>query len=350
MAIETKVFNSTERVVEGWYWALRSSELKPGQVKPLNLLGRELALYRGRDGRVAALDAYCPHMGAHLAEGKVDGNGLRCFFHNWKFESDGCASDVPCATGPVRASVRSWPTEEKYGLIWVHTGAEPRTRIPFVPELEHEEVDSFLGLPFEKGCHPNVVMINAIDAHHFNTVHHLPVELEFECVAVDANNMTFSNTTKMPTGNAFTRFASRFYAGPLTYKMSYWFGNTGSVTVGPDFLHFHIIFALRLGPNGRTQGQTILVTRKRPGLTGKAFDSVLLFLSWVVGAYFGHGDTRVFESIKFDFQTPLKADRSIIQFMKHVEAQRTVAWGSWESEDDALVQLPSRGDLDPVGT
>ena len=340
MAIGTlRTFGQTDRVVEGWYWLLRSRNLRNRQVKPLNIMGRELAVYRGEDGRVVALDAHCPHMGAHFAEGKVEGGSIRCFFHNWKFDADGCVEDVPCANGPVRASVSAWPVEEKYGLIWIYTGQNPRQTIPYVPELENEEVDYFLGSDFQKGCHPNIVMINAIDAHHFTSVHHLPVDLEFDCTAVNENNMTFENTTKMPKKNFFTRFASRFYAGPLTYKMSYWFGSTGSVTVGPDFLHFHIIFALRLNKEGRTEGQTILVTKKRSGVFGWFFNKVLLFLSWVVGTYFAHGDTKVFESIKFAFKTPLKADASIIQFIKHVESQRTVDWGNWEGEE--LVKLPA---------
>jgi len=335
----TRTFNQSGRVVEGWYWALRSTEVKKGKVKPLNLLGRELAIFRGQDGKVVALDAYCPHMGAHLAEGKVDGNGLRCFFHDWRFEANGTCSDVPCAKGPVHASVSSWPTEEAYGLIWVWCGRSPRQPLPFVPDIGDTNADALLGNHFVKECHPNVVMINAIDAHHFNTVHNLPVNLDFDCVAVNENNMTFSNMTKMPKGNAFTRFAGRFYAGPLTYQMSYWYGSTGSVTVGPDFMHFHIIFALRPTADGHAEGQTVLVTKVRPGVFGKLFNRVALAASNVVGKYFAKGDTEVFKTIKFNFKTPLKADKSIIQFIQHVEEQPTVEWGTWEG--DELVKLPS---------
>jgi len=339
MGVESlKTFGQTDRVVEGWYWLLRAGDLKKKQVKPVEVLGRDLAVYRSETGKVVALDAHCPHMGAHFAEGKVDGEGIRCFFHNWKFDAQGCVEDVPCSKTSVRAEVTSWPVEEKYGLIWIYTGEAPKHPIPYVPELENEEVDYFLGSNFQKGCHPNVVMINAIDAHHFTSVHHLPVDLSFACNALNENNMTFENTTKMPTNSMFTRFASQFYKDALTYKMSYWFGNTGTVTVGPDFLHFHIMFALRLNAEGRTEGQTILMTKKRPGLLGWAFNKILLFLSWVVGTYFAHGDTKVFETIKFKFKTPLKADYSIIKFIQHVEAQKALEWGSWVEEN--LVQLP----------
>ena len=49
----------------------------------VNVLGQFLAIYRGEDGQVYALDAYCPHLGANLGLGKVCGNSLECPFHAW---------------------------------------------------------------------------------------------------------------------------------------------------------------------------------------------------------------------------------------------------------------------------
>ena len=91
-----KIFNQAERFAQGWYWAIPSIKLRKGQVKPVSLLGRELVIYRDIEGQLVCFDAYCPHMGAHLAEGKVEGGGLRCLFHNWKFDRKGDCVDVPC--------------------------------------------------------------------------------------------------------------------------------------------------------------------------------------------------------------------------------------------------------------
>ena len=88
-------FNNPTQFIEGWYWALPSKKLKIGKVKAITLLGKNLAIYRGVSGQVVAIDAYCPHMGAHFAEGKVEGDGIRCFFHNWKYDSGGICVDVP---------------------------------------------------------------------------------------------------------------------------------------------------------------------------------------------------------------------------------------------------------------
>ena len=333
---EHPVFNRTDRVVEGWYWALRSDELRRGQVRPLNLMGKELAIFRGKGGKVTAIDAYCPHMGAHLAEGRVDGDGLRCFFHHWKFDESGTCVDVPCQASPPPAKNRTYPVAEHYGMIWLWTGeGEPRA-LPEVPELAGQATHIDLGNQFVKNCHPNVVLINAIDAQHFHSVHRIPNVLSFETDEIDERTITVRNATKFPTTNWFFRQLARFYANALTYSMTYWNGSTGTVTLGPDFLHFHIMFALRMGPGGVAEGQTITVTKKRSGLFGYLFDRIVLFLTTIVGNYFAEGDTRVFSTIKFDLKTPLKADRAIIDFIRHLDRQRCVAWSDATPAGSAL--------------
>jgi phenylpropionate dioxygenase-like ring-hydroxylating dioxygenase large terminal subunit len=324
----TQTFNRPEKIIEGWYWALRSSELKRGKTAPLNFLGRELVVYRGEDGRAVALDAYCPHMGAHLAEGKVEGDSLRCLFHHWKYNPDGRCAEIPCQVfTDFVPRIRSWPVTEQYGLIWIWAGATPRQPIPFVPELAGQECAYMLGNSFVKPCHPNVVMINAIDAQHFNSVHRLPVNLNLKPAVENENCIVFRNTTRIPPSSWLTRFLGRFYHDALTYALSYWFGSTGAVTIGPDFLRFHIIFALRPRADGGSEGQTILLTRRRNGLIGKLLNNALLLLTRAVSAYFAKGDTRIFKTISFNFRTPIREDLPIIRFIQHVESQPTLPWG-----------------------
>ncbi|NJL09874.1 MAG: aromatic ring-hydroxylating dioxygenase subunit alpha, partial [Calothrix sp. SM1_7_51] len=119
------MFNHSDRFVEGWYWAIPSRNVKKGEVKPVTLMGRDLAIFRGENGQPVAFDAYCPHMGAHLAEGKVEGNALRCFFHNWEYNSEGMCVDVPCLGESLPIKLKTWPVAEKYGMIWVWTGKAP---------------------------------------------------------------------------------------------------------------------------------------------------------------------------------------------------------------------------------
>lgn len=324
-------FNDSERFAVGWYWVVPSAELPRRGVARATVQGRELVAWRGDDGVARVVDAYCPHMGAHLGDGKVEGDGLRCFFHAWKFGPDGVCVDVPCMPKPVAARVQAWPTAERYGMVWVWTGPEATHPLPAVPELGDDDPGhARVAGHFVKKCHPNVMMINAIDAQHFNSVHRLPAALDMASTVVSPSAIGFANTVPPRADTRFGRFLRNFYAGPITYALRYWFGSTGCVTVGPDFLHFHIVFALRMQEGGRAEGRTLLVTRHRPGLAGRLLNEVLLAITWAVGAYFARGDTKVFETIRFDFRTPIKADRAILDFIRHYDAQPAARWGSWE--------------------
>ena len=53
----------------GWFKVCFSDELEVGDVKPLHQFGQELVIYRTEDGTARVLDAFCPHLGAHLGYG-----------------------------------------------------------------------------------------------------------------------------------------------------------------------------------------------------------------------------------------------------------------------------------------
>jgi nitrite reductase/ring-hydroxylating ferredoxin subunit len=324
-----RTFAKAEQVVEGWTWAFASEELRRGQVRGLRLLGRDLVLWRGADGVVRAADAHCPHMGAHLQEGRVDGNGLRCFFHNWRYDADGVLDDVPCLDRAPAVRLRTWPVAEALGLVWVWPGEAPTRPPPFVPELEGQEAEVRVLPMFTERCHPNVMLINAIDEHHFNSVHALPVDLWMSTEVVDGSTIKFANVNPPRRAHRLARVLQPLYSGPLTYEMCYHSGNCGAVTVGPDLQHFYILFALRLCDDGSTEGRRVLVARKRAGVAGKLVSAALLALTNVVGDYFADGDSQVFETIRFDFAVPTKADHAIIDFVKHIEAQPAIRFGAW---------------------
>lgn len=90
--IETKNFRgkSLPCFPNGWFKLLNSEDLKREEVKYIDYCGRNLAVYRGKDNKVYALEAYCAHMGANMALGgsvKL-GKGLQCPFHGWVYDGD----------------------------------------------------------------------------------------------------------------------------------------------------------------------------------------------------------------------------------------------------------------------
>lgn len=338
---DTRVFNNPDVIVEGWYWALKSAELKPGRAAKVKILTKDLVVYRTKSGALRAFDAHCPHMGAHLGEGTVDGDGIRCAFHGWKFESSGQCSDIPCNPGasPSR-KLKSWPVEEKYGLIWVYAGEQPRVGIPVPPDLASFDHASTLGRRFVKECHPSVMMINAIDAQHFATVHPmaggLASHLNFAVKPMGEHVIEFRNANPPPANHWIPRLVSRFYKEALTYWMTYWYSSTGTVTLGPDFLRFYIIFALRPTLAGHSEGWPIFVTKKRTGLIGAIVNPVVLMITRIVSGYFAHGDTKIFRSIRFRFETPIQNDSAIVKFIHHTEHQTVSVWTRNEDKPGAF--------------
>jgi len=51
----------------GWFVVAESRELDKGPIG-VTFFGRDFALYRGESGKPVMLDAYCSHMGTHLAK------------------------------------------------------------------------------------------------------------------------------------------------------------------------------------------------------------------------------------------------------------------------------------------
>ena len=69
------------------------------------------------------LDAYCPHLGAHLGHGGiVHENCIECPFHAWRWKTDGTIGDIPYATNiPPKAkevAIFRYPTVEANNLIY----------------------------------------------------------------------------------------------------------------------------------------------------------------------------------------------------------------------------------------
>ena len=163
----------------GWYSVERARNLGKGEVKPVYAFDRELALFRTRDGKAVVLDAFCPHLGAHLGyEGRVVGENIRCPFHGWQFGGDGECKEIPyCEDIPDRARVRSWPVSEVNGdiMVWYHPdGAEPTFEMPEVPELTSDDWSDPQYWEFTIPNHVQNIAENVCDPVHFQYVHKQP--------------------------------------------------------------------------------------------------------------------------------------------------------------------------------
>lgn len=73
----------------------RVGEIPEGEGRAFPLKGTLIAVFR-RDGQYYAINDCCPHMGASLASGYLDGLNVICPWHAWKFcVKDGLWMDNP---------------------------------------------------------------------------------------------------------------------------------------------------------------------------------------------------------------------------------------------------------------
>lgn len=160
----------------GWFVVAFSEELAAGQVLPKRYFGRDLVLFRTDDGVPVAMDAHCPHLGAHLGiGGRVIDGCIRCPFHAWRFDREGRCVEVPYARAiPPRARVRTYPVEEKNGVVLLHYAPDSRAptyTIPALPEYGAPGFTRWFHRTLRIRTQSREIVENVVDLAHFPTVH-----------------------------------------------------------------------------------------------------------------------------------------------------------------------------------
>ena len=161
----------------GWFAVAWSKELGEGDVKPVQYFGEELVLFRTRTGQARVVDAFCPHLGAHLGHGgRVIGETIRCPFHGWQYDGQsGACTTIPyCERIPAKARVRAWDVLERNGMIfaWYHAEQKPpEWDMPLMPEIGHADWSEPRTFELVLPAHVQDTHENNNDPVHFQFVH-----------------------------------------------------------------------------------------------------------------------------------------------------------------------------------
>jgi len=123
-----------------WHPIYRAEDLKAGEAKPIRIMGEDFTLYRGESGAPHLVDCRCPHRGAQLSAGWVEGDCIRCMYHGWLFDSSGQCIEQPAEDERFakKICIRSYPTEEYLGLIFAYFGEREPPRMARYPHFEGE--------------------------------------------------------------------------------------------------------------------------------------------------------------------------------------------------------------------
>ncbi|WP_193199912.1 Rieske 2Fe-2S domain-containing protein [Nostoc sp. MG11] len=161
----------------GWFRIAYSHELPLEGVKPLSYFGKNLVLFRTKQGSPHVLDAYCPHLGANLGYGgRVEGETIKCPFHGWCFNKYGKCTDVPYANRSLpNVQIPTWHVREINGLIFLYyhaQGEAPTWELPQIPELTSREWTQLKqGSQCQINSHVQELHEQVVDIAHFPTVH-----------------------------------------------------------------------------------------------------------------------------------------------------------------------------------
>lgn len=163
-----------------WYPVALSDEITAEKPYQAQILGLKFVAFRDGDGRPHLLSDTCIHRGGSLGKGWVRDGCVICPYHGWEYSGDGKCLKIPTQEEghhpPSRAKVDSYPTCEKYGIVFAFLGDLPEEDRP--PMYEIEEYDDAGWrvnevVKFEVSAYYERSVENGLDAAHNEFVHPL---------------------------------------------------------------------------------------------------------------------------------------------------------------------------------
>ncbi|NNE57158.1 MAG: aromatic ring-hydroxylating dioxygenase subunit alpha [Hellea sp.] len=166
-------------VMDIWYFAGISKDVKPGEMHRIEIAGEPINLGRSKSGEVFAMRDICPHWSAPLSKGRIVDGTVECPYHGWRFgTSDGTCKAIPalCSedkTDTQKIRVRTYPIREVGALIWVFLskdkkGEDPKVDPPSIPFAKNKPIIDDI---FMLDCPMDQAVIGLMDPAHGPFVH-----------------------------------------------------------------------------------------------------------------------------------------------------------------------------------
>ncbi|GAB2785796.1 aromatic ring-hydroxylating dioxygenase subunit alpha [Halomonas shantousis] len=155
-----------------WYVACTPDEVVD---KPLGrtICNEQIVFFRAEQGKIAAVEDFCPHRGAPLSLGFVRDGQLVCGYHGLEMGCDGKCSSMPGQRVRGFPAIRSYPVVERHGFIWVWTGDAELADPDKIPELIWADNPDWAygGGLYHINCDYRLMIDNLMDLTHETYVH-----------------------------------------------------------------------------------------------------------------------------------------------------------------------------------
>jgi nitrite reductase/ring-hydroxylating ferredoxin subunit len=249
-------------VPQAWYRVCNARDLRKERVISWTLGSRAIAVYRTADGRVVAMDARCPHLGAHLGRGMVRGDELQCALHHWSCSPAGVCR-APSGSGRLSHTV--YATAERYGSIFVFAGPEPRFD---VPQLGENRADAppprvLAGRPVLVEASWAALAMNAFDIAHMDAIHHRVLREEPEIRLLGSDCLELKYVSRI-TGAGLSDRVMRWLSNDrVTATIECWGGTMIVVRSRVGTLESRLLLCLT--PHGNHVTVVPIVARPRSG-------------------------------------------------------------------------------------
>jgi len=159
-------------IKDTWYVACTTNEVAE---KPFGrtICNEKIVFYRDSTGKVHGLEDFCPHRGAPLSLGFVQGDNLVCGYHGLAMGSEGKTVCMPKQRVDQFPCIRKYPVTELDGFIWVWTGDPSKADANLIPDFTWYRSKEWVfgGGLFNIACDYRLMIDNLMDLSHENYVH-----------------------------------------------------------------------------------------------------------------------------------------------------------------------------------
>ena len=138
------------------------------------LLDERIVICRLGD-RWAVFSDLCIHRGTPISLGRIEGDTVVCGYHGWQYNAEGKCVRIPSIPPehpiPKKACLTRYPTEERYGIVWVCMSDEPRSPLPELPDLRDPTHHVVVRDQRNWKCSAARAIENFVDFAHFPWIH-----------------------------------------------------------------------------------------------------------------------------------------------------------------------------------